>query len=178
MIVLDSEASGLVKPEGVPLKEQPFLMEFAAIKVDFKTLKEQELLTFLVKPPVPISAEVTKITGITAEMVAGAKSFAAHYRELVEFFLGERIMIAHNCAYDRAVLSFELRRLDRLLLFPWPPEHMCTVELTQDKTGKYQKQSALYQHYFGVDPAQTHRALDDALQLLDIIRAMRKEDLV
>jgi hypothetical protein len=75
------------------------------------------------------------------------------------------------------MLSLELRRLDKMNKFPWPPEHKCTMELTKDlhPRGKWMKQEELYRHYFGEEPNQEHKAMKDVHQLCDIIRAMRED---
>jgi DNA polymerase III epsilon subunit-like protein len=175
MIVLDTETTGLLEPEAAPLSKQPYIVDFAAVKLDDKTLKKIETIEFLAKPPIPMSPEAVEITGITDEMLKGALPFAAGYMELVNFFLGETILVAHNLPFDRGCLEMELRRMGRLTRFPWPYKHLCTVELTKDITGKFSKQEALYRYYFGEDPKQEHRAMADVKQLCDIIRAMRKE---
>ncbi|MGV8084039.1 MAG: helicase C-terminal domain-containing protein [Coriobacteriia bacterium] len=58
----------------------------------------------LVDPGVPIPQEISKLTGITDEMVAGAASAEAVVAELVDF-IGTRDIIAHNCGFDRAFLE-------------------------------------------------------------------------
>jgi DNA polymerase III epsilon subunit-like protein len=175
MIVLDTETTGLLEPEAAPLSKQPYIVDFAAVKLDDKTLERVESIEFLAKPAIPMSPEAVEITGITDEMLKGELPFAASYMILVNFFLGETTLVAHNLPFDRGCLEMELRRMGRLTRFPWPFNHLCTVELTKDITGKFSKQSHVYLHYFGEDPAQEHRAMSDVKQLCDIIRAMRKE---
>ena len=174
MIFFDTETTGLLKPEITPLMQQPFITEFAAIKTD-EDFKEIRSLTFFVKPPVPVPAEVTKITGITDAMLADALPFSAHYPELCRFFLGERALCAHNAAFDSGMLLLELRRLGKATKFPWPPEHVCTVERSKGLTNKYMKLQDLHKHYFGTDPEQKHRALDDVQLLLKVATRMRGE---
>ena len=174
MIIIDLETTGLSAPSLATPAQQPYIIEFAARKLgeDGSLIHN---LGFFVKPPVPITPEITKITGITQAMVDGAKSFAAHLPAIQEFFLGERLLIAHNLAFDRGVLAEELKRLDALLKFPWPPEHFCTVENTQDLGLKDRKLVTLYQHYIGKPLAQTHRAADDVSALTEIVVKMINE---
>ena len=175
MIVFDTETTGLLEPEARPLSQQPYIIELAAVKVDDETLEKGQSIWFKAKPPIPLSPVITKITGLTDEDFKEAQPFAASFKVLVEFFLGERKLVAHNLSYDVGMLSLELRRLDRMVRFPWPPEHLCTMELTKDLFGKWPKQQDLYKHYFAEEAHQEHRAMSDVFQLIDIIRAMRAD---
>ncbi|MCE6959687.1 hypothetical protein LAZ40_11720 [Cereibacter sphaeroides] len=53
-------------------------------------------------PGIPIPAEVTSITGITDEMVAGKK---IEDRELQQFLEGVDIVVAHNADFDRKMME-------------------------------------------------------------------------
>jgi hypothetical protein len=128
MIVMDTEGTDLLKPDVAPLADQPHLVEFAGIKLDNASLKETGRLHFLCNPGVPLPELFTKITGITEAMVADKKPFAAHYHRLAQFFLGEDTMVAHNMGYDEGILKYTMLRLGKLLFFPWPIKHICTVE--------------------------------------------------
>ena len=66
MIAFDTETTGLpIKGElSSPLKMQPHIIEFAAIKLDDETLEETDRLHFFCKPPISIPAVITKITSI------------------------------------------------------------------------------------------------------------------
>jgi DNA polymerase III epsilon subunit-like protein len=144
VIVFDTEGTDLMKPDVVPLAEQPHLVEFAGVKLDSRTLKEQARLRFLLNPGVPLPPTFTKITGITEESIVGKKSFISHYMELAEFFLGEREMVAHNLGYDHGILRCSLLRIDKLLNFPWPIRHICTVEASTNIKGHRLSMSDLH----------------------------------
>ncbi len=58
----------------------------------------------LVDPLVPVPAEITKLTGITPEMLRGQQSVEAVVSQLVEF-VGGRDIIAHNAGFDRTFLE-------------------------------------------------------------------------
>lgn len=134
MIVLDTEGTDLIKPEIAPLADQPHLVELAAIKLDAK-LKEVERFHFLCNPGIPLPALFTKITGITEADVADKPPFIAEYPHLCRFFLGEREMVAHNMGYDSNVIRYALLRIGKLLNFPWPEKHICTVEVSEGIKG-------------------------------------------
>jgi len=175
MIVWDTETTGLIEKGAVPLVKQPHIVEFAGVKLYDETLEPYGDLEFMCKPPIPLSEKITEITGLTDDDLKDCKPFAAYYKKLVDFFFGERVIVAHNLSYDVGMLSLELRRLDRLVKFPWPPEHKCTMELTKDIKGKWMKQGVLYKHYMGYDPEQEHRAMADVNQLVEVVRKMRDD---
>lgn len=58
----------------------------------------------LVDPLVPVPVEITKLTGITDDMVAGAPSAEAAVSALVDF-IGDRDIVAHNAGFDRAFIE-------------------------------------------------------------------------
>lgn len=176
MVLLDNETTALIRNGLIPLDQQPEIIEFGAVKLDDKTLKEVGSLRFLLKPRIlPLAPEVTKITGLTTDDVKNQKPFVAHYREIADFFLGERTLVAHNAPFDAGMLELELRRIGKLIRFPWPIEHICTSERNTDKTnGKYVHLYVLYEMVTGEKITQTHRADDDARLLVPIVKWMRK----
>ena len=119
MIFFDTETTGLITNEALPLDTQPYIIEVAAMKTDEQG---NEIARFesLVNAPVPITPEITKITGIAPEDVLGAPSFASVYFRLAQFFSGETTMVAHNASFDHNMLIFELRRLGKQYQFPYP----------------------------------------------------------
>ena len=110
MIFFDTETTGLLMPDASDIALQPHIIEFAAIKSD-ENLEEVSRIEFFVKPPISIPAEVTKITGLTDEHVKDAEPLISRMVEIQEFFLGEKILVAHNVSYDVGVLHYELNRL-------------------------------------------------------------------
>lgn len=71
---------------------------------------EEPLVNALYKPPVPISIESMAIHHITERMVAGKPLFTAapEYPSVKELFEhGETISVAHNAAFDLAMLARE-----------------------------------------------------------------------
>lgn len=178
MILFDTETTGLPELSVKPVETQPRIIEMAFKKIDWETLEEVDRFVTLVHPGPDFTAldpKITEITGLTFEDLKGARRFPAHYTRLCDFFLGERTLIAHNLPFDAAMLRYELTRIGREFQFPWPCEHICTAERSQDLTGKYISLTNLYTHYYGVDPGQQHRGMGDVDILHDVVRAMRKE---
>lgn len=178
MIVFDTETTGLIKSRSLPLAQQPEIIEFCAIKLDNASLEEVGVLNFLVKPRVlPLPAEIIKITGITDDMLTEASSFARHLPHIQDFFLGESLLVAHNCAYDVDMLTLELRRLDRVTKFPWPYQHADTVEMNMDVKGYRLKLGDLYTIATdGKTLDGAHRAINDVRGLCEIVRWMRTQE--
>lgn len=175
MILFDTESTGLHEIMAAPLERQPRIIEFAARKISDQSLETIDEIQFLINPGIPIPSKNVEITGITDEMVKGAKRFAGYFVTIADFFLGERVLVGHNLPYDVQIMVWELRRIDRETKFPWPIQHLCTIELTQDLNGKYHSLTDLYVHYFGTNPAQQHRAMGDVNILHEVVKAMRKE---
>jgi len=177
MILFDTETTGLTAPEAAPIEQQPYLVEFAAIKLDVK-LKEIARLEFLCKPPTPIPEEASKISGITNAAVAKMPPFNKYYPELWQFFLGEQTVVGHNINFDIAVLKYELMRIGKVTAFPWPPEQVCTVEKTLPMKGHRLNLPELYRMLTGKEHKDAHRAMADVVALHQVVVALRKKKLI
>ena len=162
------------KAEGADLNLQPRITEFGAIKLD-EDLNEIEVLEFLINPGIPLDPKITKITGLTDEMLKDQKPFIARLDEIVDFFLGERFLVAHNLPFDRAILKFELERVGRILSFPWPPEQICTVEVGETIWNKKRKLGDIYLEVTGEEHKGAHRSIADVRALIEIVKWYKKE---
>ena len=178
-IVFDTETTGLIGNDATPLDQQPEIIEFAACKVDPVTFTITDEIEFLCKPrKLPLPEKIIEITKITNEDVADKRSFAWHLDLVQQFFLGTEVLIAHNAAYDVGMMMLELRRLDCVAKFPWPPSHTCTVELTKPVKGHRLKLGELYQLATGKEPAGAHRAINDVRMLVECLPWMAQEQLL
>lgn len=178
MIVFDTETTDLVGPSSLPVTAQPAIVEFAAVKLRDEDLTVRSELHFLCCPKKPISAGAVKTSKITDAMVADLPPFAAHLRAVTEFFLGERVLLAHNIMFDVSMLTFELERLGKVTQFPWPPLQLCSVDLTFHLQGRRLKQEELYVVAMGRPAQQTHRAPEDVGQLVEIVRWLQQQQLL
>jgi DNA polymerase III epsilon subunit-like protein len=182
MIIVDTETTGFTKPMSVPLDQQPEIIEFAALKLNDATLKEEACINFLIQPRVlPLGPETIKATKITDDMVKSQPRFPQRVKEIVDFFFGERTVVGHNLGYDLTMMQLELARLMLLTKFPWPPVQICTVELTMDLEAPRQKSdrlklSELYKLVTGHEPDNKHRALDDCRSLAECVAWLRAKD--
>lgn len=175
IIVFDTETTDLVGKEATPLEKQPHMTEFAAIKLDPETLEEVDRLEFLVNPKQKLMPHIVKITNITDKMLEKKPTFGGYYPKLINFFIGGTEIVAHNCTFDVDILRFELMRIDRLLQFPWPPTHTCTVEQTLHIKGERMSLKNLYKHLFNGEVFKdAHRAMSDVEALTRCYRELKK----
>jgi len=176
MLIIDTETTSLTAPSSAPLSSQPYIMEFAAVKLDDKTLKRKADLLFRCSVPIPVPADAQKITGIKDADLTGQPPFITHLSLLQEFFLGERTLVAHNLSFDRDCLLYELMRCGKVTVFPWPIHQVCTVEANMHIVGYRMTLSDLFKHATkGKEHREAHRAVADVDALVAIVEWMRKE---
>ena len=179
MIIFDTETTGLPNAEPTPLDKQPKIIEFCAVKLDDKTLVQKAEVDLLINPGHHLSDQIVKITGLRDSDLKGKPPFSAVYSELADFFLGEKILVAHNCAFDVNMLTLDLRRLGKLTQFPWPPQQICTVERTTHLKGFRLNLAGLYEMATnGGKFKGAHRAMNDVKALAECVRWMRKKKMI
>lgn len=161
MIIFDTETTGIFNsPEG-PLDKLPKIIELFALKVDDHTLDIKGELALLIDPKKPVGEEITRITTITDDMLRGKGEFSAHFKTISEFWLGERWAAGHNITFDCDMLEIECRRMGKLSRFPWTPNRLCTVELTEHYEGRRMKLIDLHKRLTGEGFDSAHRAEAD-----------------
>lgn len=168
MLYIDTETTGLVREGVEDLSLQPRIIEIAAVhvwRIDRNGWLGETVLNTLVNPGVPIPPEVTKITGITDDMVKDAPPFVNVIVPLVEAFRGDadQATVGHNVGFDLQCLIFELRRLGLEHRFPWHWRQIDTVPLSGGKKLKVWAQEVMGDRF----PGQVHRALDDVRLLIE-----------
>lgn len=166
-IIFDTETTGLLLPSSATLEKQPRIIELGAILVSTETGIIGEL-TQLINPEMEISAEITKITGITNEDLVGKPTFKEYLPTLRAFFDGADMLICHNAPFDSGMLRNDLKRAG-CDDFPWPAETICTAQEYTPVVGKRPRLLQLYEIIMGKPLAQTHRALDDAMAVYEIL---------
>jgi DNA polymerase-3 subunit epsilon len=168
---MDIETTSLLAIEAADLAQQPYMVEVSCVKTNYN-LDIIAILTTLVKPPIRIPFEVVNIHGITDEEVANQKPFAGHYRQLANFFLDVSILVGHNLQFDKHVLEYELKRINKVTNFPWPPNNVCTVEEIMKVKGHRMSLSNLYFELFGATFEEAHRAEADTKALVRVYKEM------
>ncbi|WP_339839928.1 3'-5' exonuclease [uncultured Flavobacterium sp.] len=110
---MDTETTGLLKPDLTAIEFQPFMTELCMIKFD-KNFEVIAKYNSLFKIPIPVPEIITKITGITDEALEDQPTFSEELKKISNFMTGVNHVIGHNVNFDMDVLKFELRRIRTL----------------------------------------------------------------
>ncbi len=124
-----------------------------------------------VDPGCSVPAFIQSYTGIDADMLTGAPSFAKLARELLEILDGA-VLVAHNARFDYGFLRNEFRRLGIRYRSPV----LCTVKLARalyPGEKSYSLDALIARH--GLACEARHRALGDAQAMYDFYRAAMAE---
>lgn len=122
----------------------------------------------LVNPECPIPPEITRITGITSEMVEKAPKFYEIAKKIIEI-THDAVFVAHNVQFDYSFIKEEFKNLG----FTYSKKKLCTVVLSR----KYFPGLRSYAlgnliRHFGIEVVNRHRAYDDAWATLQIFKKM------
>ena len=111
----------------------------------------------LVKVPLTLTEETTKLTGITAEMLSNAPGIHEVLPDFLEFIKG-CILVAHNAEFDMAFLRHESARLD----YEIDLACFCSLKLSRQLLPDLQHKNldSLAGHY-GLTFEARHRAIGD-----------------
>lgn len=166
--VFDTETTGLPFHMDAELSSQPRLIEFAGIITDGVEILDS--LEFICNPGIVIEPIITQITGLTNDDLKDKPPFAEFFEQTARYFSQAYGVIAHNEAFDRAMLHYDLLRIGKTLAdVNWPALEICTVEQSFHQFGRRMKLQELYELYCG-PYVQKHRALDDVKLLHEVAR--------
>jgi len=113
----------------------------------------------LINPERSIPWNITRITGISDDMVVGAPKFYEVARQIVEITEGA-IFVAHNVTFDYSFVREEFLRLG----FQFTRRQLCTVRLARRVfPGIASYSLSNLKAHFGIHAERSHRALDDTL---------------
>jgi len=126
----------------------------------------------LVNPGRSIPSEITRITGITNEMVADAPKFFEVAKKVVEMTEGA-IFVAHNVRFDYSFLKEEFGSLG----YTFTKRQLCTVRLARKALPGLRSYSLgnLIKH-FDIKVDARHRALDDAVATTELLEIILNQD--
>lgn len=166
----DTETTGLTMHPKAKLDDQPRIIEFGGILTDGVNIIDE--LTFICNPGQAIDEKITEITGLTNADLDDKLPFSHYIKHLAGYFGAADIAMAHNASFDRALVKYDLERLDMTLEdINYPARLVCTVEETNPFYGYDRKLDALYRERIG-EYVQTHRALSDVKQLHEVCKDM------
>ena len=193
VIIFDTETTGLLKTKSSDIHEQPQIIEYYGMRVvhraDGIIEKVAEFETYF-KPAKPFDeAIITKITGISNAMVKDAPTFFDRHKELLGFYKGAHRMVAHNCAFDDAMVKNEFLRLatDELITVDefnaaieqiQEMKRLCTVQKTMFFQQRRLTLTNLHQELFGVPFEGAHRARHDVEALFRCYEELCKRGVI
>lgn len=147
------------------------IIEIAIVLVQDGRIIEQ--WDTLIHPERSIPFEITRITGITDEMVANAPKFYEVAARIVHMTEGA-VFVAHNVRFDYSFIKEEFRQLG----YTFTKKQLCTVRLTRAAFPGLRSYSLgnLIRH-FGIEVQSRHRALDDTLATVELMhKVLLKEN--
>lgn len=125
----------------------------------------------LVNPECSIPPNITRITGISGEMVADAPKFYEIAKDIVEMTKGA-IFVAHNVNFDYGFLKEEFARLG----YVYRRKQLCTVRLSKlvfPNRRRYNLDSLI--DMLDIQVERRHRAMDDVLATVEVFKAILKK---
>ncbi len=144
------------------------IVEVAAVRV--RDGIQVDSFTSLVKPRVPITPGATQTHGIAEWDVAKSPYFEEIWPEL-DAFLGTDVLVAHNgYQFDFPIL----RRMSEPFSGGRTLVTYDTLPLARELTPGSRKLSDLA-HAHGIDPGESHRALDDCRTLAQVFLRLNAE---
>jgi DNA polymerase III subunit epsilon len=159
LVVVDVETTGW-------LHEQAELTEIGAVRLRNGQLTGE--FSSLVRPGAPIPPDITKLTGITDEMVCWAPLAAPALRAFLAFAEG-CVLVAHNAPFDVGFLTAACAA-SRIA---WPgfavidTAVLARLLLSPDDVPDFRL--ATLAPYFGARTVPCHRALADARATADVL---------
>lgn len=155
-IALDFETTGLLPGEDA-------LIDIGAVHI--RNGEEVSRFETLVNPGRTLSQEVSQLTGITNEQLAAAPPIG-NVKEAFRTFLGDLPVMAHNAKFELAFLQqvfgtgYTPVMLDTYqvltLMYPLAPSHSLEYFI----------------RLFGLRSYELHRGLQDALDMVEIVRVV------
>lgn len=159
LIVFDIETTGLT-----PANER--ITEIGAIKI--KNLEITDRFSTFVNPEKPIPSEITRLTGITDDMVADAPLEAEAVKSFMEF-CGDSPVCAHNAKFDVSFIKSAAFRMGT----EFTNSYVDTLQIARAhlKGLKNHKLDTIAK-YYNLGDFNHHRAVADAEMLYLIYKQM------
>lgn len=113
-----------------------------------------------VDPQQPIPYFITRLTGISDDMVSDAPLFSDIVDDLLKF-IGDAVLVAHNSGFDMRFLNYEIGRVFEGHRLKNPS--LCTVQLSRRLVPEVANHKLkTVAEYYSLDMTNHHRAAADA----------------
>lgn len=193
VVLFDTETTGLLKPKVSDIHTQPQVIEYYGMKAihraDGVIEKIDEFETYLRPAKEFNESIITKITGITNAMIKDAPSFFDIHKKLLEFYSGVGRIVAHNCAFDDAMVKNEYLRLatdEQITVDEFNDaiaqinsmKKLCTVQKTMFIQQRRLSLTNLHLELFGVPFEGAHRARGDVEALFRCYEELCKRGVI
>ncbi len=152
-VVLDTETTGF-NPEN-----NDEIISIGAVVIENCQVREQERFHRFVNPYRSIPVEVTRLTGITEEMVRNEKSI---FEVLVEIlpFIGNSIIVGHHIGFDLTFMNLKLKRYCKTRLYNPCCDTMIIGSAFYPEMRAHTLNRLLLMH--NLEPVARHTAIGDA----------------
>ncbi|WP_397601787.1 PolC-type DNA polymerase III [Silvanigrella sp.] len=162
IVIFDFETTGLDT-------RSSRIIEIGAIK--YQNKKEIARFSHLINPGIPLSPEITRITGIEDRMLEGKPDFQTILPDFHDFLRG-CVGLAHNAEFDIGMLFHESNRLGISCDYTI----FCTLKMARALV-KIERRNldALAQH-FGLTFESRHRSIGDILVTAGVFWRMLEEN--
>jgi DNA polymerase III epsilon subunit family exonuclease len=171
LIFLDVETTGLSS-------KRDRIIEIYMLKVAYEGDVE-EYHTFI-NPERQIPGFITNLTGITNADVADAPT-ESQIAKNIRDFIGDGVLVAHNLSFDRRFLA---AMFERNHCQPLPSGGIDTLGISMrlfpklciypNGEGSHKLKNLMYHFHLDRDFANSHRAKDDVLLLVQVYRHLEK----
>lgn len=149
--------------------DQERVIEVAIALHDGKKVIEE--FESLINPERSIPYNITRITGISTEMVKDAPKFFEVAKKVVEITEGA-IFVAHNVRFDYSFLTYEFKRLG----YTYTRKQLCTVKMSRKAFPKLAGGHSLGNliKQFDIKVSDRHRAMADVKATVDVFEKIIK----
>lgn len=160
IVIVDLETTGLS-----PHKHK--ITEIAAVKIINNEIIEE--FQTLINPETQIPRFITKLTGITNDMVKDQPKIKEVLPQLKQF-IGDSLIVGHNISFDYNFLQENFWRHENFLL---TNDTLCTMKLARRMHNDLpSKKLSMICEYYGLVNEQAHRAMSDVKATYGILNNM------
>ena len=143
------------------------ITEIAAVRFDGENIIGE--FQTLVNPERHISPFITKLTGISNDMIANAPTICEVLPDFISF-VGDDIFVAHNARFDHGFLHYaNFKHFEK----GFSPDILCTKNLTKQLCPEIPKRNLGFLcGHFGIQNKCAHRALSDVYATVDLLKEL------